>query len=208
MRSLSTSGMRDRLFCLHYKSMVGVTSTPDLFYKGRSQEKEPPLRLEISLLRSPTDQARCVLMFHACARLPGRFARQFGVPVPPVFIASLRRSRSVPKPTKPNRGQIGDHSSIRDFSPIAFSGYPRGPRVGCETTCPKRTLRLTNQLRRALEPECLENRTATARGDPGMERIRSKTLKLFVVSDDGRQSTLLSSIRSIQSWQSSTPGSA
>jgi len=31
----------------------------------------------------------------------------------------------------------GDHSSIRDSWPIAFSGYPRGPRVGCETRCPK-----------------------------------------------------------------------
>jgi hypothetical protein len=32
---------------------------------------------------------------------------------------------------------VGDHSSIRDSWPIAFSGYPRGPRVGCETRCPK-----------------------------------------------------------------------
>src|SRR5271169_3965803 len=31
----------------------------------------------------------------------------------------------------------GDHSSIRDSWPIAFSGYPRGPRVACETRCPK-----------------------------------------------------------------------
>src|ERR1700730_14793884 len=47
--------------------------------------------------------------------------------------------------TKPVRSETnkaeprssGDHSSIRDFAPIAFSGYPRGPRVGCETRCPK-----------------------------------------------------------------------
>src|ERR1700676_4349119 len=31
----------------------------------------------------------------------------------------------------------GDHSSIWDSWPIAFSGYPRGPRVGCETKCPR-----------------------------------------------------------------------
>jgi len=30
-----------------------------------------------------------------------------------------------------------DHSSIWDSWPMAFSGYPRGPRVGCETRCPK-----------------------------------------------------------------------
>ncbi len=33
--------------------------------------------------------------------------------------------------------KCGDHSSIWDSWPIAFSGYPRGPRVGCETGCPK-----------------------------------------------------------------------
>src|SRR5215831_2637690 len=35
-----------------------------------------------------------------------------------------------------------------------------------------------------------------------MERSRSKTLKLFVVSDIGRRSLLLSSTRSVRSWQS------
>jgi hypothetical protein len=34
---------------------------------------------------------------------------------------------------------FGDHSSIRDSWPIAFSGYPRGPRVGNETRCPRHT---------------------------------------------------------------------
>src|SRR5713101_9443859 len=57
--------------------------------------------------------------------------------------------------------------------PIAFSGYPRGPRVACETSC-RSTQRLTNQLRLALEPECLENPTATAREDPqdGADSVR------------------------------------
>src|SRR5713101_3973298 len=31
----------------------------------------------------------------------------------------------------------GDHSSIWDSWPIAFSGHPRGPSVVCETRCPK-----------------------------------------------------------------------
>jgi hypothetical protein len=30
------------------------------------------------------------------------------------------------------------HGSIWDSWPIAFSGYPRGSRVGCETGCPRR----------------------------------------------------------------------
>src|SRR5713101_908931 len=33
--------------------------------------------------------------------------------------------------------KFGNHSSIGDSWPIAFSGYPRGPRVGCETGCPR-----------------------------------------------------------------------
>jgi hypothetical protein len=76
--------------------------------------------------------------------------------------------------SKQNGGQFGDHSSIRDSWPIAFSGYPRGPRVNCETTCPRATQCLLYRLRLALEPECLENPTATAREDPqdGADSIR------------------------------------
>jgi hypothetical protein len=105
--------------------------------------------------------------------------------------------------SKAERRSSGVHSSIRDSWSIAFSGYPRGPRVGCETKCPRHTFALTNQLRLALEPEGLENPTVTAREDPRDGRIRSETLKLFVVSDVGRRSTLPSSTRSKQWWQSS-----
>src|SRR6202035_2599740 len=61
----------------------------------------------------------------------------FGFSLPGVFIAFWRRSLSVPKPTKQNVVKFGDHSSIWDSWPIAFSGCPRGPRVGCETRCPR-----------------------------------------------------------------------
>src|ERR1700720_4289045 len=63
----------------------------------------------------------------------------FGFSLPAVFIASWRRSLSVPKPTKQNVVKFGDHSSIWDSWPIAFSGCPRGPRVDCETECPRHT---------------------------------------------------------------------
>ena len=47
------------------------------------------------------------------------------------------------------------------------------------------TQRLTNRLRLALEPECLENPSATTREKiPEMERTRSETLKLFAWFQD------------------------
>jgi hypothetical protein len=45
---------------------------PEKFYKGRSQEKKRPLRLEFFLLHSPTDQARSVLIFRAMCSVAGR----------------------------------------------------------------------------------------------------------------------------------------
>ena len=60
----------------------------------------------------------------------GTLAQRLGRSVCAFFIACLQRSRSVPKPAKQNLGQSGDHSSVRDSLPMAFSGYPRGPRVG------------------------------------------------------------------------------
>jgi hypothetical protein len=92
-------------------------------------------------------------------------AQRLGFSLPAVFIASWRRSLSVPKPTKQNVVKFGDHSSIWDSWPIAFSGYPRGPRVVLRLGA-RSTQRLTNRLRLALEPECPENPTATAREIP------------------------------------------
>src|ERR1700756_353457 len=40
------------------------------------------------------------------ARLPATLAQRFGFSLPAVFIAYSQRSRSVPKPTKQNGGQI------------------------------------------------------------------------------------------------------
>ncbi len=75
--------------------------------------------------------------------------------------------------SKAERWSGGDHGSIWDSWPIAFSGYPRGPRVGCETGA-RGTQRLTSHLRLALEPRCLENPQATAREDSrdGADSIR------------------------------------
>src|SRR5713226_8910826 len=76
--------------------------------------------------------------------------------------------------SKAERWSGANHGSIGDSWPIAFSGCPRGPRVGCEAGGARGTQRLTFRLRLAPEPECLENRTATAREDPqdGADWIR------------------------------------
>ena len=77
---------------------------------------------------------------------------------------------------------------------IVLSGT-RGPwlflviREGLESRvrlCARSTQRLTNRLRLALEPECLENPRPPPEKIPRMERTRSETLKLFVVSDGVR----------------------
>src|SRR6266853_4662806 len=100
--------------------------------------------------------------------------------------------------------KFGDHGSIRDSWPIAFSGCPRGPRVVVRLGA-RGTQRLTNRLRLALEPGVSRTRRPPPEKSPEMERTRSKTLKLFVVADVGRRSTLLSSTRSTRWWQSSWP---
>ena len=134
-------------------------------------------------------------------------AQRFGFSLSAVFIASSRRSPSVPKPAKQNGGQFGDHGSIGDFSPIAFSGHPRGPRVGSETMCPRHTAPNLPAETSLSNQSVSRTRRPPPEKIPSMERTRSETLKLFVVSDVGRRSTLLSSTQSTRWWQSSGPRS-
>ena len=110
---------------------------PGKFYKGRSQEKTLLRWLEFFLLLSPRDGAGSVLTFRARCLVAGH-----GGPAVWVFSTSGFHCLFATKPvssetSKAARRSSGDHSSIWDSWPIAFSGYPRGPRVGCETRCPK-----------------------------------------------------------------------
>src|SRR6202521_4611191 len=104
------------------------------------------------------------------------------------------------------RWSDGDHSSIWDSWPIAFSGHPRGPRVVCETECPRHAapnFSAETRSRTRVSREPAAHRQKQSRDG----RTRSETLKLFVVSDVGRRSSLLSSTRSTRWWQSSWPRS-
>jgi hypothetical protein len=121
-------------------SALDSLPSPVKFYKGGSQEKTLLRRPEFFLLPSPGDRARAVLTFRAIdsacgARWPsdlGFFYQRFSSPVATKPISSETR--------KAERWSGANHGSIGDSWPMAFSGCPRGPRVGWETRCPRRTV--------------------------------------------------------------------
>jgi len=131
----------------------------------------------------------------------------FGFSLLAVFIAPLRRSPSVLKPTSKTGCQVptmvlSEARGLWLFRVIR-EGLGSAERLGA-----RGTQRLTSQWRLALEPERLKNSTDhRPENFQGMGR-NPETLKLFVVSDIGRRSLLLSSIRSIRWWPSFLPGSA
>src|SRR6202795_2070860 len=125
----ASTGQPRRLTC--------IPLSPDKFYKGRSQEKTPLRWLKVFLLLSPLNGARSGLTARTRCSVAGHFG-------PAIWVFSTSRFHCLfaTKPvcsetSKAESRSSGDHSSIRDSWPIAFSGYPRGPRVGWETGCPK-----------------------------------------------------------------------
>ena len=119
----------------------------------------------------------------------------FGFSLLAVFIAPLRRSPSVLRPTSKTSCQVATMvlSEARGLSlfRVIREGLESAERLGA-----RGTQRLTYQWRLALEPERLKNSTDhRPENFQGMGRTR-ETLKLFVVSDVGRRTKLLSSKRS------------
>ena len=173
--------------------MGAPNPSPDKFYKGGSQEKTRLRRPEFFLLPSPSDRARFVLTCRAidsacgplCPSGWGFFYQRFSSPI--------ATKPSVLKPAKQERWSGANHGSIGDSWPIAFSGCPRGPRVDCETRCPKHTAPNLSAETRSRTRVSREPDGHRQRRSPGMERTRSETLKLLVVSDSGRRNELLSS---------------
>src|SRR5438309_7825039 len=99
------------------------------FYKGRSQEKIHLRRLEFFLASQPTRLSRICSGLRATCPVA-----EYGGPAVWIFSVSGFHRLSATKPVssetnKAERRSSGDHSSIGDSWPIAFSGYPRGPRV-------------------------------------------------------------------------------
>jgi hypothetical protein len=106
-------------------------------YKGRSQEKTLLLWLKVFLLLSPRDGAGSVLTARTRCSVAGHGAPARGGSSPSGFHRLFATKPVCSETSKAAPRSRGDHSSIRDSWPIAFSGYPRRPRVGWETGCPK-----------------------------------------------------------------------
>ena len=135
---LKSEAILDATAAMSARFCSSLAATPDLFYKRGSQEKTLLRRLDVFLLHSPLDGAGSVLNCRTRCSVTGRFG-----PAVWVFSTSGFHRFFATKPVRSETSKaetvvkFGDHSSIRDSWPIASSGYPRGPRVGCETWCPK-----------------------------------------------------------------------
>src|SRR5271155_4203047 len=106
-------------------------------------------------------------------------AQRFGFSLAAVFIASWQRSLSVPKPAKQHVVKCGDHGSIRDSWPIAFSRCPRGPSVACETRCPKYAgpnLPAETRSRTRVSPDPDSHRQRNTQGWSGLDQRHSSCL--------------------------------
>src|ERR1700682_4424063 len=100
------------------------------FYKGRSQEKTLPRRPEFFLLRSPPDRARSVLTYRSMCLGVGPCD-----PVVWIFSTGGFHHFFATKPVRSETSKAERWSNLATIvllgtrGPIAFSGYPRGPRV-------------------------------------------------------------------------------
>ena len=109
---------------------LGPLPTPDKFYKGRSQEKTPLQRLAVFLFRSPLDCAGSVLTTRTRCSVTGQCGPAVGV-----FSTTGFHRLFATKPVSSETSKAERWSNLATIVllgthwPIAFSGYPRGPRV-------------------------------------------------------------------------------
>src|SRR3974390_2169897 len=106
--------------------------SPDKFYKGSQEENTSPTA-GFFLNVQPAPLSRVVLGFRSIDS--ERY--EYSYVAVCFFSTSGFHHFFVTKPVSSETSKAerwsncGDHSSIWDSWPIAFSGYPRGPRVGC-----------------------------------------------------------------------------
>ncbi len=90
------------------------------------------------MLRSPLDRARSVLACRSKVSVAGHCGPAGWVFSTRGFHCFFATKPIGSETSKAERGRsVVNHGSIWDSWPIAFSGCPRGPRVGYETGCPR-----------------------------------------------------------------------
>ena len=178
------------------KHRIASRPHPDKFYKRKSQEKHFALRRKFSDFPAPVNERG---WFWSSAP-SARFVAESSAAVWTFSVSGFHRVVA----TKPIRSETNKQtgcqvptmvlSEARGLSlfRVIREGLGSAVRLGA-----RGTQRLTYQWRLALEPERLRSRT-----DHRPEKFQGdgtdcrETLKLFVVSDVGRRTKLLSSKRS------------
>ena len=165
------------------------------FYKRKSQEKHFALRRKVS------DFPAC-LIERGCFLLSAPWTRYVAQPITAVWIFSVSgfhrmfSTKPVNSETHKQNGCQVPTMVLSEAHGLSLFRVIREGLGSSKRLCARGAQRLTYQCRLALEPERLRNRPATAREIfQGMKRT-PEALKLFVVSDVGRRTRLLSSKRS------------
>jgi len=96
----------------------------------------------------------------------GFFYQRFSSPIATKPISSETR--------KAERWSVANHGSIGDSCLWLFRGCPRGPRVGCETRCPRRTVPNLPAETPLSNPSVSKNRQPPPEKIPTMERINRR----------------------------------
>ena len=139
--------------------------TPGKFYKRGSQEKTLLRWLDVFLLFSPRDGAGSVLTARTRCSVAGRCGPAIWGSSSSGFHRFFATKPVSSETCKQNLGQLATIVLSGTHGPWLFlvirEGLGSTVRLGARST-----QRLTYQLRLSLEPECLENPTATARDDP------------------------------------------
>src|ERR1700730_10612599 len=179
-----------------------TAQAPEKFYKGGSQEETLLLRPEFFLLPSPLDRARFVLTYRAMGAGAEHYCPAFWI-FPPSGFHRLFATKPVSSETsKAERWSGANHGSIGDSWPIAFSGYPRGPSVLCETKCPRHilpNLSAETRSRTRVSREPGGHRQRRSPGWSGLDQRHSSCLWIQIFGVEVH--TLLSSIRPTRWWQ-------
>ena len=169
--------------------------SPVKFYKRKSQEKHFAAHRKLSDFPARVNERGCFWPSAPSTRFAAQPSAAVWIFTPSGFHRIVATKPICSETDKQNGCQVptmvlSEAHGLSLFRVIR-EGLGSSGRLGA-----RGTQRLTSQWRLTLEPECLKNRRATAWRISRRWRRIPETLKLFVVSDVGRRTRLLSSKRS------------